>query len=296
MNTYPITVDLFAKSDCIKSSKTTARTGIQVHSVGCKGTTMSRWKKSWNSPGRDVCGNYIIDSNGIYQILPEGKRCWLSGSGENGNANDTHLGFEICEPLTKNDTPEMAADLYGKTLYLCVYLCRLYKINPANVQAHYELHALGLASNHADVSHWWGRKGTSWEPYTMDRLRRDIAAELGVALMYTATIKKGSSGDAVKALQTVLAEIGYSIAVDGSFGSQTEKALREFQATKGLAIDGVCGTKTWAAITAATPATGDTTEEATAELYNVFVPSVDAATATYLLETYPGSTSTAITT
>lgn len=289
MQEYPITVDLFTESDCYKAKKATARTGIQVHSVGCKGTTMSRWKRSWNAPNRDVCANYLIDVNGIYQVLPEGKRCWLSGSGANGNANNTHLGFEICEPSTQADTPEVAADLYGKALYLCVYLCRLYGINPANVQAHYELHALGLASNHADVRHWWGKNGTAWEPYTMDRLRRDIAAELGVKLTVTTTIQKGANGDAVAALQTELAKLGYTITIDGDFGSQTDAILRKFQAQNGLVADGICGPLTWAAIADATPV------QPVTERYNVNVPDVDAATATYLLETYAGATATAIT-
>lgn len=246
MKEYPITIDIFTASDAYRSSKVCKRTGIQVHSVGCKGTTMARWKKSWNRAGRDVCGGYIIDMDGIYQVLPEGKRCWLSGSGKNGNANDTHLGFEICEPLTKNDTPEVAADLYGKTLYLCVTLCRKYGINPANVRAHYELHALGLASNHADVRHWWGRK--SWEPYTMDTLRRDIAAELGVRLQYSATIKRGTSGDAVKYLQEALTAAGFPLEADGSFGKLTQNALVLYQRAKGLVADGVCGPITWGKI------------------------------------------------
>lgn len=248
MQEYPITVDLFTNAKCYQSNAVCSRKGIQVHSVGCKGIKAARWKKSWNTPTATTCGGYVIDTDGITQCLPEGHKCWLSGSGANGNANRTHLGFEICEPLTKNDTPAAAADLYGKTLYLCAYLCRLYGINPANVQAHYELHALGLASNHADVRHWWGRQGTAWEPYTMDRLRADIATELGVELEYSGTIRKGSVGAAVTTLQTALAAAGYDIAVDGDYGAQTEEAVRTFQQASRLFADGICGPKTWAAV------------------------------------------------
>jgi len=209
---------------------------------------MARWKKSWNQPGRTVCGDYVIDVNGIWRVLPDGKRPWLSGSGKNGNANNTHLGFEICEPLTKDDTPEVAADLYGKTLYLCVYLCRKYHINPANVRAHYELHAIGLASNHADVRHWWGKKGTSWAPYTMETLRRDISAELGIAQQYSATIKRGSQGDAVQYLQTALTAAGYPLVSDGDFGKLTQNALILYQRANGLTADGICGAETWGKI------------------------------------------------
>lgn len=248
MQEYPITVDLFTSAKCYKTTAKCSRKGIQVHSVGCKGTNAARWKKSWNTPTATTCGGYVIDMDGITQCLPEGAKCWLSGRGKNGNANADYLGFEICEPLTRLDTQEVAADLYGKTLYLCTYLCRKYGINPANVQAHYELHALGLASNHADVRHWWGRKGTAWEPYTMDRLRCDIAAELGVELQYSSTLKLGSAGAVVSALQTALAAAGYALAVDGDFGAKTEAALIAYQAHHGLTADGICGPKTWDAI------------------------------------------------
>ncbi len=248
MQEYPIVVDLFTNAKCYKTTATCSRKGIQVHSVGCKGTKAARWKKSWNKPTATTCGGYVIDTDAITQCLKEGAKCWLSGSGDNGNANADYLGFEICEPTTKNDTAEAAADLYGKTLYLCTYLCRKYGINPANVRAHYELHALGLASNHADVRHWWGKKGTAWEPYTMDRLRADIAAELGVTPEYSTTIQKGASGDAVKALQKLLAAAGYSVDIDGSFGEQTEATVKAFQKDHKLAVDGVCGPKTWDAV------------------------------------------------
>lgn len=246
MKDYAITQYPLTKSDAYWARKPCKCTGIQVHSVGCKGTLLPRWVKSWNAPGRDVCPNYLIDMNGIYQLLPNGKRPWLSGRGAKGNANDTALGFEVCEPLRGQDTPDVAADIYGKALYLCVYLCRMYHINPANIMAHYELHALELASNHADVRHWWGKPGTSWEPYNMDRLRRDVASELGVTLTFSTVIKRGSRGDAVAEMQKLLSAAGISVLVDGDFGRQTKVALMSYQSKNGLAADGVCGPFTWA--------------------------------------------------
>ena len=62
-------------------------------------------------------------------------------------------------------------------------------------------------------------------------------------------LKQGSSGAAVRALQTLL--IGYDYGcgasgADGSFGPATDKALRRFQRTHGLTADGSCGPATWA--------------------------------------------------
>ena len=53
---------------------------------------------------------------------------------------------------------------------------------------------------------------------------------------------KGDGGAVVSALQSKLAELGYEVAVDGLFGSQTEQALKAFQSDQpGLGADGVLG-------------------------------------------------------
>jgi lysozyme len=53
----------------------------------------------------------------------------------------------------------------------------------------------------------------------------------------------------VKSLQSVLKKIGfYGGEVDGDFGPKTEKAVRDFQAKRGLVVDGVVGEKTYAAL------------------------------------------------
>ena len=59
------------------------------------------------------------------------------------------------------------------------------------------------------------------------------------------TLKKGSTGEDVKTLQTRLKELGYYGAeIDGKFGRFTLGALCAFQLENHLAIDGVCGPST----------------------------------------------------
>ena len=61
--------------------------------------------------------------------------------------------------------------------------------------------------------------------------------------------KKGSSGPTVTQIQTRLKSWGYySGAVDGVYGSATEKAVKYFQSKNGLAADGQAGDKTLAAL------------------------------------------------
>lgn len=254
---YPIERFIMTQNDCYKANRRRTPAGIQVHSVGCKGTNRERWRR-WNTPGLKKCANAIIDTKGIMQTLDWDVRPWLSGSGSKGNANDTCVGFEICEPSAANDTPEAAAYLYGCVLYLCTELCRDYGIHPREIKCHSELHREGRASNHADVNHWWGKPGTAWEPYTMPRLRRDVAEALGVDLMEGANImdtilKKGASGPEVLELQEMLDGIGYACGTpDGVFGNLTAYAVKSFQRDNNLAVDGVVGPATWAALEKAT--------------------------------------------
>ena len=63
------------------------------------------------------------------------------------------------------------------------------------------------------------------------------------------TLWRGATGPAVRRLQTLLAGLGYGgVAPDGIFGPRTEVAVREFQAARGLVVDGVVGRQTWSAL------------------------------------------------
>jgi len=67
----------------------------------------------------------------------------------------------------------------------------------------------------------------------------------------------GDRGDAVRDLQERLTQCGYSVTLDGSFGDETLTAVREFQARRGVRIDGICGAETWGALIESSYALGD---------------------------------------
>ena len=59
----------------------------------------------------------------------------------------------------------------------------------------------------------------------------------------------GSRGEEVRKIQQKLKNWGYySGAVDGIYGTQTQKAVRWFQQKNGLTVDGIAGPKTLAAM------------------------------------------------
>ena len=106
----------------------------------------------------------------VYQTLPWNMRGWHCGR----SGNDTHIAFEICEDGLTDEGYFQAT--YQAAVELTAYLCKLYQLDPQAdgvVLCHSEGYARGIASNHADVMHWWGRYGVS-----MDDFRRDVAAAL----------------------------------------------------------------------------------------------------------------------
>jgi len=67
-------------------------------------------------------------------------------------------------------------------------------------------------------------------------------------------LKKGSAGELVRELQTILNELDYAVPVNGVFDAKTEQAVKDFQGAhvdkhqQPLTIDGVVGQLTWWAL------------------------------------------------
>jgi len=63
------------------------------------------------------------------------------------------------------------------------------------------------------------------------------------------TIGPGATGEVVRRLQRALRRTpNLALSVDGTFGAQTEAAVKEFQAGTGLVPDGIVGPSTWNAL------------------------------------------------
>lgn len=58
-------------------------------------------------------------------------------------------------------------------------------------------------------------------------------------------LRRSSSNNFVFLLQFILNQFGYNLSVDGIFGANTEKAVRDFQQKNGLSVDGLVGQNTW---------------------------------------------------
>ena len=103
---------------------------------------------------------------------------------------------------------------------------------------------VGLDDKYQKFLHVDTRKSKSFFRYRSD------GSTYSVSSFFT-TVRLGSKGDDVKLLQSKLRKLGYKgkdgkdLVCDGSFGANTEHALKNFQKAKGLTVDGVAGPKTW---------------------------------------------------
>ena len=267
----------FTQSDCYKAGVKQKPVGVQVHSTGANNPYLKRYVQpddgllgkntngnSHNRPGGNVCANAYIGKlqNGsvaVYQTLPWDYRCWLSGSGPNGNANKLgYIGFEICEDNTENRGYFDEA-VRGAAVLLTAYLCDMLGIYPYSdkLEDHAGLHGMGLASNHGDIGLWLKKFGVTFDDF------RDwvaVAMDEGVEVEYVEavpvvehpTLRRGDSGEAVTYLQTLLCDVGEIVVVDGKFGTSTEQKVKDFQQKKGLKQDGIVGPLTWEALEKAT--------------------------------------------
>lgn len=178
---------LLTQNDCYRKGKYIRPRGVMVHSTGANNPWLRRYvapddgrlgepsSRHWNQGGVGACVHAMIGktadgSVAVYQTLPWTMRSWHCGR----SGNDTHISFEICEDGLTDRAYFQAT--YQAAVELTAYLCKLYHLDPQAdgvVLCHSEGYARGIASNHADVMHWWGRYGVS-----MDNFRRDVAEKM----------------------------------------------------------------------------------------------------------------------
>lgn len=168
---------ILTRNDCYKAGRHIRPAGVMVHSTGANNPNLSRYvgpnrnNNDWNRPGVGACVHAFIglEEDGTVntvQTLPWDMRGWHAGA----SANNTHISFEICEDGL--DDAEYFAAVYQEAVELTAYLCELYGLDPLKdgvVICHSEGYRRGIASNHADVMHWFPKFGKN-----MDTFREDV--------------------------------------------------------------------------------------------------------------------------
>lgn len=171
---------ILTENACYKAGRKITVKGIMVHSTGANNPNLKRYVgpddgllgenqygNHWNTyhpGGREVCVHGFIGklkdgTIATYQTLPWDHRGWHAG----GSANNTHIGFEICEDGLADGT--YFGKVYQEAVELCAYLCKMYGLTEKNIICHSEGYKQGIASNHGDVMHWFPKHGKSMDTF-----------------------------------------------------------------------------------------------------------------------------------
>lgn len=138
----------------------------------------------------------------------------------------------------------------------------------------------GVCISNVSASKWkcWGElKNVSYE------------SEDDGTIVWRPTIRRGSKGEDVKYVQTILYNLGYNLGsygIDGDYGKATEAAVKEFQRDHKLNPDGVVGPLTYEALQKA----ADSMEPPKEKTYIVCIRGLDKTQAEALRNNYPGAT------
>lgn len=210
---------ILTKNPCYTAGRKITVKGLMLHSVGCSQPKASVFINSWNCASYNkACVHGFIDGNDgtVYQTLPWNHRGWHAG----GDANNTHIGVEMCEPacikytggssFTCSDTATakaVAKRTYEAAVELFAMLCKEYGLNPlTDIISHKEGHAKGIASNHGDPEHLWKGLGMS---YTMDTFRQAVKTKMS-GTAPSAPVASGTQASSFKNMSEadVIAKVG----------------------------------------------------------------------------------------
>ena len=233
---------------------------IVIHYTGSEGTARDN-VNYFNNGNRGASAHYFVDRSGEIREYcdPAKYYAWhCGGSLESGHhplhgkcTNRNSIGIEICTHY--NGAWIFTAAAVNAAAELTKYLMQKYNVPADRVCRHYDV--TGKACPRVPG---WGPVGGSGE-------WNKFKARLGGAAAVL-SLSKGDSGADVKKMQEMLIACGYSCGsygADGDWGDSTEAAVLSFQGDHGLAVDGVFGPKTRAALEAAYKAAKEKAEKKT---------------------------------
>jgi N-acetyl-anhydromuramyl-L-alanine amidase AmpD len=215
---------------------------------------------SWfaGSTAPQASAHYCIDSDSIVQCVRDSDVAWHAPGANHDGIGFEHAGFARSTGRGWKD--DYSKSMLARSAKLAAEKCAEYQI-PVVWLSSSDLRAgrRGITS-HNNVSKAFGQS-THWDPGSgfpvqgyLRQVRR-ILAEGGTTIDGRQlkddppTLRHGNSGWRVKRLQRRLEHHGYDVGeLDGDFGANTERAVREFQAAKDLDVDGVVGPMTWKAL------------------------------------------------
>ena len=205
----------------------------------CSAEDIHRWhlNNGWSG-----CGyHFLVRKDGsIYRGRPENK---LGAHTQNYNTGSIGICFE-----GSYNSEQMPEAQLRSGQELVTYLCDKYNLLKANVYKHKDFNSTDCPGTNFPfelLQKGTNNSNTDNKINIIDELKAECTRQ---GFSDYPMCRKGAKGNITKIIQRLLIEKGYKLSkygADGSFGAETEKAIKKFQSDNGLSIDGIVGKNTW---------------------------------------------------
>lgn len=244
---YPITQKYIKHGNARPGSSINGPRFLVAHDTGNPGSTAHGNRKYFNDQQPSASAHTFIDDQYILEIIPLTEKAYhvqYQKREDNRrfgyNSNDAALGVELCYGGSID-----FKEAYARYVWYFAYLCNKYGFQPEkHIAGHFELDP----GRKTDPENALEQNGVSFRQFIKD-VRQTMGGEVKAMSYDAGLIRKGDKGQDVKTLQEKLAAaLGIDIAIDGIFGPETEKAVKQLQKKAGISIDGIAGPETREAI------------------------------------------------
>ena len=171
----------WTKNDSLRNPRL-CPVGVMIHSTATPGVMAADWYDRWNCSGIGKSVHFFVDNKEAWNYLPSNIRAAHAGQ----PANQMYISIEICED--KTHSPAYFAAAWENAVELTAMLVRQYGFSADDVISHKEGAERGIATNHIDPTHWWGKYAR-----TMEDFRSDVRKKLEGKKMQDVSVRVGGT-------------------------------------------------------------------------------------------------------
>lgn len=253
---------------------------IVIHYVGAVSSAKNN-TIYFKSAYRGASAHYFVDDNSVWQCVADSNIAWHCGGGLQGSRghayyqkclNSNSIGIEMC-CYKNNGKLDISNATIENTIELTKTLMQRYNIPASKVIRHFDVTGKicpePFVSDEGRWNNFKEKLGGSYQPVQLTGNALVKSWQIVMNNVYDCGLDvDGSYGplcreqankhqlykkkivtmrirnDYVRWLQNRLNELGYHLAVDGSFWNDTNNAVRSFQRNRGLKVDGYVGQNT----------------------------------------------------
>ncbi|MEE0929577.1 MAG: N-acetylmuramoyl-L-alanine amidase [Acutalibacteraceae bacterium] len=220
---------------------------IVVHYTANDGDTDEANAKYFKNNVVKASAHYFVDDDSVTQSVYDNYVAYHCGGGlqgKNGHAfykkctNTNSIGIEMCD-TQRNGKSDLSAKTRANAVALIKQKMKQYNVPVSRVIRHYDVTGKLCPL-------YFAKDEKAWANFKALLTAGSKSSYNGKypSLGLKGYLKKGDKGTQVKRLQMFLNWcINAGLTVDGSFGDNTEKAVKSFQKKYGLKVDGFFGRK-----------------------------------------------------